>query len=191
MSAPTRRGLGAATLIALASAGACTGRERAPASGVVGQDSASAHAMAAAADSSIAAGAPMTIRTANHAVDLTLAHDTVSMGLSDSVLAKARTDMERDAAREPRDSSAFAQRLGGIIKRTVAHALTTRISYPVADLKGATYENGAIHFEYRDKHRLSFESVHTQDRDALADFPQADAQRFVAAVNAAIRAHGR
>jgi predicted small lipoprotein YifL len=181
--------LSMAALASLASLAACKRGEPVPPSGVVGQDPAAARATAAAADSAVASGAPIVIYTTKHAVDLTLAHDTVSMGLSDSVLAKARTDMDRDT---DEDTSELAQRIGGMIKRGVASALKTRVTYPISDIESARYEDGAIRFAYRNKHRFSFENVHTDNnRDVLSAFAPADAQRFVAAVNAAIRAQGK
>lgn len=149
------------------------------------QDTAAARAMAAVGDSIVASGNPFIIHSKNDAVDLGLRDDTVYMALSDSVRAKAQVDMDTGTAGE---SSGFGHALSNVIKKTVNRALSTRIAYAVSELDGASYEDGAITFDYKHKHRLSFESVKTDDDKALASFAPADAQRFVAAVNAAIRA---
>jgi hypothetical protein len=143
----------------------------------------------AAARAGVVAGAPVSgpgatvIRTTDGEVTLSLAHDTVSMGLSDSVLAVARQEMAKDTTQH-----GLAGAFSGFIKKTVASALHSRVTYPVQDLESAKYENGRIVFAYRQKRQMAFEDVGQDKKKALASFAPADAQRFVAAVDSAIAA---
>lgn len=121
------------------------------------------------------------IHTTDNAVTLALANDTVSMGLSDSTLNKARADMARDTA-----DKGMGGALSKLIQKTVNSALHSRIAYPVQDLESAKYENGAIVFTYRVKRKVTFDNVSSDHHKALQSFAPADAQRFVAAVDSAI-----
>lgn len=134
--------------------------------------------------STMASGQPIVIHNIGNEVVLGLVHDTVYMGLSDSLLTKARSDMARDQA----DTGGLGSAFGGFIKKTVGNALGTRVRYPISDIESVRYENGEIKFQYRHRHVMSFESVSATNRKALASFSPADSQRFVAAVNAALRA---
>ena len=121
------------------------------------------------------------IHTTDNAVTLALANDTVSMGLSDSTLNKARQDMAKDTA-----DKGMGGALSKLIQKTVNSALHSRIAYPVQDLESAKYENGAIVFTYRVKRKVTFDNVSSDHHKALQSFAPADAQRFVAAVDSAI-----
>ncbi len=131
-----------------------------------------------------ASGDSVMIRTTDGAINLGLARDTVFMGLSDSVLALARTDMTRDTEET---KSAFAGALERFVKKSVSSALQTRLKYPLTDLDSATYSGGAIKFAYRDRRSMAFEDVSQNGHKALQSFSPTDAQRFVATVNSAIR----
>ncbi len=131
---------------------------------------------------------PVVIYTTGHEMVLGLARDTVYMGLSDSLLAKTRADMAKDRS----DSGGMGGAFADMIKKTVGNALGKRVTYPISDIQSVRYDNGEIKFDYRHKHAISFESVSAgngdENKKALAAFAPADAQRFVAAVNAALRA---
>jgi hypothetical protein len=123
------------------------------------------------------------IHTKDNQITLSLAHDTVSMGLSDSVLAAAREDMAKDTTEH-----GLAGAFSGFIKKTVSSALRSRVTYPVQDIESAKYENGRIVFTYRQAREMKFEDVGKDNDKALASFAPADAQRFVQAVDSAIAA---
>jgi len=131
-----------------------------------------------------ASGDTVAIRTTDGAIQLGLAHDTVYMGLTDSVLALARNDMARDTEET---KSVIAGTIEKFVKKSVSSALQTRLKYPLTDLDSATYSNGAIKFAYRDKRRMAFEDVSQNGHKALQSFTPEDAQRFVSVVNSAIR----
>ncbi|HEY5087878.1 MAG TPA: hypothetical protein VII66_11015 [Gemmatimonadaceae bacterium] len=130
-------------------------------------------------------GDSLMIRTTDGAINLGLANDTVFMGLSDSVLAVARSDMARDTEEK---QNAFAGTIERFVKKSVGTALQMRVKYALADLDSATYRNGAIRFAYRDRRRMAFENVSQDGHKALESFSPADAQKFVDTVNSAIRA---
>jgi hypothetical protein len=122
------------------------------------------------------------IRTTDGTIRLGLVHDTIFMGLSDSVLALARTDMARDTETH----NALAGTIERLVKKSVSSALKTRLKYPLADIDSAHYSNGMIKFAYRNRRTMAFEDVKQNDRKALASFSPEDAQSFVATVNSAI-----
>jgi len=117
-------------------------------------------------------------------MNLGLMHDTVFMGLTDSVLAIARSDMARDTEET---KNAFAGTIERFVKRSVSSALQTRLKYPLADLDSATYKDSSIKFAYRDRRHMAFEDVAQNGHKALRSFSPADAQQFVLTVNSAIR----
>ncbi|MEO6778510.1 MAG: hypothetical protein ABI194_03580 [Gemmatimonadaceae bacterium] len=129
-------------------------------------------------------GDSIVIRSKDGTMDLGLVHDTVFMGLSDSVLALARADMARDTE----ETSKFAATVERFVKRKVGAALETRLRYPLSDLDSATYKDGAIRFAYRNRRSMAFEDVAQNGHKSTQSFLPADAQRFVATVNSAIRA---
>jgi hypothetical protein len=132
-----------------------------------------------------ASGDSLEIRTTDGTMKLGLEHDTVFMGLTDSVLAVARKDMATDTEET---GNAFASKIEGFVKSKVSSALATRLKYPLADIDSATYQGGAIKFAYRNRRKMAFEDVNQNGRKALQSFAPDDARRFVATVNSAIRA---
>ena len=124
------------------------------------------------------------IRTTDGTMMLGVANDSVYMGLTDSVLAAARKDMASDTEET---GNAIAGTIERLVKKSVSSALHSRLKYPLADLDSATYSDGTIRFHYRNRRRIAFEDVSQNGHKALQSFSPDDAQRFVAAVNSAIR----
>ncbi|MEP6691612.1 MAG: hypothetical protein ABJD07_10670 [Gemmatimonadaceae bacterium] len=141
-----------------------------------------------AAEAPDPAGA-LKITTTDGGVDLVLAGDSVLyMRLSDKVMSQVRQGMDE---KTPKDSGLGAS-IANMVTSSVAKGLASaRVSYPISGIDAARYENGAIAFTYRDKHKLSFEGFKSNHRPALESFAPADAERFVAAVNAATRKGSR
>jgi len=129
-------------------------------------------------------GDSMEIRTTDGTMKLGLARDTVFMGLTDSVLTAARTDMARDTEEK---KSAIGSAIERFVKKSVSSALQMKLKYPLADLDSVTYNNGRIKFAYRNRRKMAFENVTQSGRNALDSFDPVDAQRFVNLVNSAIR----
>jgi hypothetical protein len=128
-------------------------------------------------------GDSLIIRTTDGTIKLGLVHDTVFMGLTDSVLALARNDMARDTEET---KSGIARAFERIVKKSVSSALQTRLKYPLADLDSATYNGGGIKFAYRNRRTMAFEDVKRDGQKALYSFSPDDAQQFVDTVNSAI-----
>ncbi|MEO8945644.1 MAG: hypothetical protein ABI338_04030 [Gemmatimonadaceae bacterium] len=128
-------------------------------------------------------GDSMVIRTTDGTMNLGLARDTVFMGLTDSVLTAARTDMARDTEET---SSAIGRTIEKLVKKSVGNALQMKLRYPLADIDTVRYRDAAIEFKYRNKRRMSFENVSQSGHKALDSFDPGEAQRFVDFVNAAI-----
>lgn len=115
-------------------------------------------------------------------IDLMLLGDRIVVGLSDSVLAKVRS--ETDTSDVDADGGLGAS-LEKYVKSTVQKALSKRVDYPLSDIEDARYEDGRIVFDYVDgAHFTMIESTKNDDIPLLASFSEEDSRRFVAAVKA-------
>jgi hypothetical protein len=128
-------------------------------------------------------GDSIVIQTTDGTINLGLVHDTVFMGLTDSVLAIARNDMARDTVETKGVISGTIEKF---VKKKVSSALQKRLEYPLADIDSATYKGGSIKFAYRDRRTIAFEDVSRDKSRALNSFSPEDAEQFVAALNSAI-----
>lgn len=128
------------------------------------------------------------ITSTNGTVVYTLAHDTVRMQLGDSLVRHVRQEVNAGA-----DSS--SGNFGGLIARTVAGAVGSAMSFvvktPVRDIRSATYKDGELRIETGGKllntGTYSVGSNHDKDRTTFA---RADAERFIAAIEARQHALG-
>jgi hypothetical protein len=115
-------------------------------------------------------------------VDLMLLGDRIVVGLSDSVLAKVRS--ETDTSDLDADGGLGAS-LEKYVKSTVQNALSKRMDYPLSEIEDARYEDGRIVFDYVDGANFTMiESTKNDDTPLLASFSEEDSRRFVAAVKA-------
>jgi hypothetical protein len=124
------------------------------------------------------------IVAADSGVDLALLGDTISSGLSEYALAKAKKETNPTDVK----GSGFAASLEKTIKSTVQTALGTRVGFPLKDIKSASYTNGRIDFEWTGPRSTIFDNTKVNKKPLLESFSAADAQRFVDAVNARKRA---
>jgi hypothetical protein len=120
------------------------------------------------------------IVTNDGSVDLALQGDSISSGLSQSALRKARE--ETDAAKV--QGSGLGASIERMVKSSVQDAIGTRIAFSVNDINGARYQNGRIEFDWTGKPRQIFGGTKINGKPLLESFPPADAERFVRAVNA-------
>ena len=177
MRTPSR----AVTVVVAILASACSGGDREAAT-----DSAATQVEAptpASAGQTAASGDSVGITNKTGAVLLSVAGDSVSMGFSPATLAKIRS--ETDTARA-------GSGLGGMIERTVKSGvqsmLSKRVTVPVADIESVRYEGGEIRFAYRTRPRgMKLEDIKVDKEPVLASFSEADAQRFVEAVEARLQ----
>ena len=127
------------------------------------------------------ADAIMTIHTTGGEVALSLSSVAITMRLSEATLAQAHQEIQDDP-----DVSAggWAGNLARFVTGSVEKLLRSSIEYPLADIASIADDNGAITFSYRSQRILTFEDVMIgvpgKRTQALASFPPADAQAFVA-----------
>lgn len=115
-------------------------------------------------------------------IDLMLLGDRIVVGLSDSVLAKVRS--ETDTSDLDADGGLGAS-LEKYVKSTVQKTLSKRVDYPLSEIEDARYEDGRIVFDYVDGANFTMiESTKNDDNPLLASFSAEDSKRFVAAVKA-------
>jgi surface antigen len=123
------------------------------------------------------------IQTTSAELDLALVGDTISAGLAPDALAKAREATDSAKVR--------ATGLGGSIERmvksTVQSAVSSRVSFPVSDVRDVRYEDGAIRFEWNHRPTRLFDQTKVNGKPFLESFSPDDAERFVQAVRARIR----
>ena len=123
------------------------------------------------------------ITSRDNAVDLVLQGDQIIVGLSDSVLNVVA--MKTDTSDV--ESDGIGASVERFVKAKVQGALNTRMSYPVAHLRGVKYEDGLIEFDYKGDEKFGMlEDADIDGRPLLGSFSEADSKRFVDAVQARI-----
>ena len=124
------------------------------------------------------------ITSRDNAIDLVLHGDQVIVGLSDSMLNVVAQKTDTSDLESDHGIGANVERF---VKAKVQGALNTRMSYPVAHLSGARYEDGLIEFEYKGDEKFDMlEDADIDGRPLLGSFSEADSRRFVDAVQARI-----
>lgn len=115
-------------------------------------------------------------------VDVILAGDRVSAGLSPQKIAEVRAKIAQSAAK---DTGGIGGTIAQAVKKTVSDKIGVRAVYPVADIRAMRWRDGRILVTWRDGKegallgRLQVDG----DRDANR-FARADAERLIAAVRA-------
>ena len=71
-----------------------------------------------------------------------------------------------------------------MVKRTVASTLGQQFEYPLADVRDARYENGAIMLDVNGKEPRLLANTKVGGKKLMESFRPDDAALFVAAVNA-------
>ena len=113
-------------------------------------------------------------------IDLALIGDTISSGLAQSALAKAAQETDTSTVK----GSGFGASIEKMVKRSVQKGLGTRVAFPLSDIKGASYADGKITFDWIGSHKTIFDRTKVNNKPLLESFSATDAQRFVDAVNA-------
>ena len=123
------------------------------------------------------------ITSRDNAIDLVLQGDQVIVGLSDSMLNVVAQETDTSDL----ESDGIGASVERFVKAKVQGALNTRMSYPVAHLRGVKYEDGLIEFEYKGDEKFGMlEDADIDGRPLLGSFSEADSRRFVDAVQARI-----
>lgn len=119
------------------------------------------------------------IYNVDSSVDLVLAGDHISAGLSERVV----NDVRNQSARDAQSDSGLGGAIASIVHTTIAHAIGTRMQYPVADVRDVHYANGDLVFDWKDGHSRDLFMNGRKD-GSMRDkgFGEADAQRFIQAV---------
>jgi hypothetical protein len=130
-------------------------------------------------------GRDVRITTTGNEVDLALVGDTITSGLSEQTLAKARHETDASAVQGTGISASIER----MVKSGVQTALGTRVAIPISALHDVRYEDGAIVFDWKRK-PTAFVKTSVNGKPILKSFRPEDAQRFVDAVRARKRARG-
>lgn len=119
------------------------------------------------------------ITSTDGGVDLALIGDSISGGLSQKSLEKARKETDTSAVK----GTGFGADIEKMVKGTVQSALATRIAFPLSAIKDVHYDGKRIVFDWNGTPRISGK-MQVNDKDVLESFNADDAQRFVDAVRA-------
>ena len=138
-----------------------------------------AHATAAPESDSLAEG-DVRIVTTSGQLDLALIGDTISSGLSPKAMREVRA--ETDTMRVP--GTGFAAEIEKMVKGTVQHAVGTRVSFPITEVREVRYDGEKLVFDWAGEPRKLFDQTKINGKPFLAAFAPEDARRFAAAVTA-------
>ena len=116
-------------------------------------------------------------------VDVILAGDRISAGLSAQKLQAVREDLARSSAK---DTSGLGGSIAQLVKSTVADKLGIRAVYPVADIADMRWDAGRILVTWTDGKESTLLGDNIRiDNDRNANrFRREDAERLIAAVRA-------
>jgi hypothetical protein len=114
-------------------------------------------------------------------IAITLQGGRLMAGLSPATVAKIRADIEKSSTK---DTSGFGGMIAGIVKSSVASAIGTNVTYPVADVKSLRFDGRQFVLVTMsgETHRL-FGDVKTDEGKEPPSFSKTDADRLVAAVD--------
>lgn len=136
-------------------------------------------------DSTALAGADVQITSTDGAITLAVLRDSVVMQLSDSlrqsVAAKVDSSVTVDAGEGM--GGAIANMVGGAVRAAVTSAMGVALRAPASEVSDLRYENGRLFFKVKGGN-VKFTTSGTASGDG-APFAEADARRFIEAVEAA------
>ncbi len=124
------------------------------------------------------------ITSTDGGVDLAMIGDSISGGLSAATLAKVRQKTDTSAV----TGTGLGASIEKMVKASVQSAIGTRIGVPVSSVKDVRYEGDRLVFDWNGKPPADFANAKVNNKDVMASFSPADAQRFVDAVHARKRA---
>ena len=120
-------------------------------------------------------------------VDLVLARDSISGGLSQKMLATVRQRVDTAGVK----STGLAGSIEKMVKSSVNSAIATRAGFPLSAVKDVRYAGGKLQFDWNGKAPRMFENTKVNEKPVLESFRPEDAQHFVEAVRARKRATGQ
>ena len=122
----------------------------------------------------------MKITNEDSSVDMAVVGQKIVVRLSDKTMAKVRKETDTTALKD----SGFGGSIERFVKKTVQSTLGQQFEYPIADVRDARYENGAIVLDVNGREPRLLANTKVGGKKLLESFRPDDAQRFVAAVNA-------
>ncbi|MEP6620032.1 MAG: hypothetical protein ABJE47_11980 [bacterium] len=137
-------------------------------------------ASAAAAPMAALGAGDVRIFTRDSAVDLALIGDTISSGLSPTILAKIKKQTDSNAVL----GNGFGASIDKMVKGAVQSAIGTRASFPLSAIRDVKYENGRLEFAWTGKPENIFSHANVDKHPLLESFSPEESQRFVDAVRA-------
>ena len=120
------------------------------------------------------------IVSTDNGIDLALLGDTISSGLSEHALSKAKEGTDTAAVK----GSGFGASIEKMVKSQVQTAIGTRVAFPLSAVRDIRSENGTIVFDGDPNPGNLFKGTKVNGKPLLESFSAADAQRFVDAVRA-------
>ena len=120
------------------------------------------------------------IVTTDNGIDLALLGDTISSGLSEYALSKAKAGTDTAAVK----GSGFGASIEKMVKSQVQTAIGTRVAFPLSAVRDIRDDNGTIVFAGEPNPGNLFKGTKVNGKPLLESFSAADAQRFVDAVRA-------
>lgn len=173
---------GAGVIAALAACGGDT-RDPAPAGGT--DTGAGLSVSTGTNDSTELAGAAVKITSTDGTITLAVLRDSVVMQLSDSVRqsVSAKVDSSTTVDAGEGMGGALASMVGGAVRAAVTSAMGVALRAPASEVSDLRYENGRLFFKVKGGN-VKFIGGGSASGDGAA-FAEADARRFIEAVEAA------
>ena len=113
-------------------------------------------------------------------VEMAVIGQNIVVRLSEKAMAKLRQETDTATVRD----SGLGGSIERLVKKTVQSALSQQITYPLADVRDARYENGEIKLDISGRQPRLFANMKVSGKRLTESFRPDDAERFVAAVNA-------
>lgn len=119
-------------------------------------------------------------------VDVILAGDRLSAGLSPQKLAAVRADLARS---NEQDTAGIGGTIAATVKRAVAENLSIRAVYPLAEIRDLRYDDGRLRVEWRNGRETTLlgDNIKIDGDTDYNRFRAEDAERLIAAVRARLR----
>ena len=121
------------------------------------------------------------IYNSDSTVDLILKGNQVLAGLSPKTVARIRGELDKPSTK---DTSGLAGMIAQTVKQTVSSNIGMHVVYPVSEIRDIRYENGNLIIEKQGGGETRLFEHSKVDKNETRGFPEADAQRFIAAVRA-------
>jgi hypothetical protein len=122
----------------------------------------------------------MKITNEDSSVDMAVVGQRIVVRLSEKTMSKVRQETDTAAVKD----SGFGGSIERFVKKTVQSTLGQQFEYPVADVRDARYENGAIVLDVNGREPRLLANTKVSGKKLMESFRPDDARRFVAAVNA-------